>query len=116
MTVGGAKLSSVLLCRVISLPSPIIISYFLLPQTTGGLILKYVPFLTPTKLLINLHRGTFIIPFLTENVELKLILTLEKRFILNLYLNDVQCLTEDGLDKTLNKQILYPSYRYIEIN
>ena len=31
---------------------------FLSAATTGGLILKYVPFLTPTKLLMNLHRGT----------------------------------------------------------
>ena len=28
------------------------------PCLPGGLILKYVPFLTPTRLLMNLHRGT----------------------------------------------------------
>ena len=30
----------------------------LLMPSKGGLILKYVPFLTPTRLLMNLHRGT----------------------------------------------------------
>jgi len=39
----------------------------------GGLILKYVPFLTPTKLLMNLHRGTVLIQMATKtlNIETK---------------------------------------------
>ena len=37
------------MCRVVCRASPCY---------TGGLILRYVPFLTPTRLLMSLHRGT----------------------------------------------------------
>ena len=58
------------LCRAISLS---LANYLLFSADTGGLILKYVPFLTPTKLLMNLHRGTVLIQMATKtlNIETK---------------------------------------------